>query len=299
MPGEASHHKMAPIERLEELTKQSLKKNNAKRASVMALFYPNKNGETHLALILRKTYKGVHSAQVGFPGGKQESSDLSSMHTALRETQEEIGVLQKDIIVLKKLTQIFIPPSNFFVEPFIGVCQNTPHFTLQQTEVEALIEVKLSDLREKRNFWDAWLKAFSNTVDLKIEGQKKLADVYDEMGNPRQADRIRSLIVKQNRSGRFDLAIKEGAEQIMNKLEKKLWEDAEKLFERMVKDFEKTAGGELYYGLVRPYVETLARSGKKEQAMDAIDFLKKRNVLDLGPGSIIGLEMQKLLQKIN
>ena len=85
----------------------------------------------------------------------------------------------------------------------------------------------------------------------------------------------------------------------MNKLEKKLWVDAEKLFERMVKDFEKTAGGELYYGLVRPYVETLARSGKKEQAMDAIDFLKKRNVLDLGPGSIIGLEMQTLLQKIN
>ena len=143
-------------------------------------------------------------------------------------------------------------------------------------------------MREKRNFWDAWLKAFSNTVDLKIEGQKKLADVYDEMGNPRQAERIRSLIVKQNRSGRFDLAIKEGAEQIMNKLERKLWADAEKSYERMVKDFEKTAGGELYYNLVRPYVETLARSGQKEQAMDAIEFLKKRNVLDLGPGSIIG-----------
>lgn len=150
MPGEASHHKMAPIDRLEELTKQSLKKNNAKRASVMALFYPNKDGDTHLALILRKTYKGVHSAQVGFPGGKQEPSDLSSMHTALRETQEEIGVLQKDIIVLKKLTQIFIPPSNFFVEPFIGVCKKTPHFILQQTEVEALIEVKISDLLDDR-----------------------------------------------------------------------------------------------------------------------------------------------------
>ena len=161
------------------------------------------------------------------------------------------------------------------------------------------VEAKLTDLREKRNFWDAWLKAFSNTVDLKIEGQKKLADVYDEMGNPSQAERIRSLIVKQNRSGRFDLAIKEGAEQIMNKLEKKLWADAEKTYERMVKDFEKTAGGELYYNLVRPYVETLVRSGRKEQAMDAIEYLKKRNVLDLGPGSIIGLEMQKLLQKIN
>ena len=145
MPGEASHHKMAPIERLEELTKQSLKKNKAKRAAVMALFYPNRDGETHLALILRKTYKGVHSAQVGFPGGKQEPSDISAEHTALRETQEEIGVLQQDITVLKKLTQIYIPPSNFFVAPFIGVCETTPQFILQESEVEALIEVKISD----------------------------------------------------------------------------------------------------------------------------------------------------------
>ena len=145
MPGEASHHKMAPIERLEELTKQSLKKNKAKRAAVMALFYPNRDGETHLALILRKTYKGVHSAQVGFPGGKQEPSDISAEHTALRETQEEIGVLQQDITVLKKLTQIYIPPSNFFVVPFIGVCETTPQFILQESEVEALIEVKISD----------------------------------------------------------------------------------------------------------------------------------------------------------
>ena len=81
--------------------------------------------------------------------------------------------------------------------------------------------------------------------------------------------------------------------------EKKEWIEAEKSYERMVKDFEKTAGGELYYSLIRPYVEKLAQNGKKEEAMDAIEFLKKRKVLDLGPGSIIGLEMQKLLQKIN
>jgi hypothetical protein len=191
------------------------------------------------------------------------------------------------------------PTAAFFRESLQRARTLHPAFTEVWKEEASWVERNLSDPREKRNFWDAWLKAFSNTVDLKIEGQKKLADVYDEMGNPRQADRIRSLIVKQNRSGRFDLAIKEGAEQIMKKLEKKLWSDAEKLFERMVKDFEKTAGGELYYGLVRPYVETLDRSGQKEQARDAIDFLKKRNVLDLGPGSIIGLEMQKLLQKIN
>lgn len=143
LPGEASHHKMAPIERLQELTKIARKKNTAKKASVMVLFYPNKRDETHLVLILRKTYKGVHSAQIGFPGGKAEPEDISDQHTALRETEEEVGVPQQDISVVKKLTEIYIPPSNFFVQPFLGYCDTTPHFIAQEEEVEAVIEVPL------------------------------------------------------------------------------------------------------------------------------------------------------------
>ncbi len=191
------------------------------------------------------------------------------------------------------------PKASYFRESLQRARTLHPAYIEVWKEEASWVEKNLSDLREKRNFWDAWLKAFSNTVDLKIEGQKKLADVYDEMGNPRQADRIRSLIVKQNRSGRFDLAIKEGAEQIMKKVNSKEWADAERAYERMVRDFEKTAGGELYYGLIRPYVERLASMGQKKQAMDAIEYLKKRDVLDLGPGSIIGLEMERLLKKIN
>ena len=177
--------------------------------------------------------------------------------------------------------------------------------TLHPTYVEVWkkeaewIENEEKDLREKKNFWVKWLKAFSNTVDLKIEAQKKLADVYDEMGNPREAEKIRTLIVRQNRSGRFDLAISEGAEQLMAKVEDKKWTEAEKSYERMVKDFEKTAGGELFYGLIRPYVRALIDANQRDRAMDAIDFLKKRKVLDLGPGSILGLEMNKLLGRLN
>jgi hypothetical protein len=160
------------------------------------------------------------------------------------------------------------------------------------------VESVEKDLREKKNFWVKWLKAFSNTVDLKIEGQKKLAGVYDKMGNPREAEKIRTLIVRQNRSGRFDLAIAEGAEQLMAKVEDKKWSEAEKSYERMVKDFEKTAGGELFYGLIRPYVRALIEANQRDRAMDAIEFLKKRKVLDLGPGSILGLEMNKLLGRL-
>ena len=58
----------------------------------------------------------------------------------------------------------------------------------------------------KEKFLGQVAEGFSNTVDLKIEGREKLAEVYDEMGNPREAEKIRTLIVRQNRSGRFDLA---------------------------------------------------------------------------------------------
>lgn len=144
LPGESVQFKMAPRERLRELKQYPLKIDNARRAGVMALFYPTEKFETNLILILRKTYKGVHSAQVGFPGGKIEKTDGSIEDAALRETEEEVGIPRKNIVIIKKLTEIYIPPSNFFVQPFIGIIQNTPKFKLEEREVEALIEVKLN-----------------------------------------------------------------------------------------------------------------------------------------------------------
>jgi 8-oxo-dGTP pyrophosphatase MutT (NUDIX family) len=144
LPGEAIQLKMAPMERLIELTKKARSQVNPRKAGVMVLFYPSETAKTNLILILRKTYKGVHSAQVGFPGGKQEENDLSLEHAALRETEEEVGVHSASIMVLKKLTEIYIPPSNFFVQPYLGITPVTPKFTLQEDEVETLIEVPLT-----------------------------------------------------------------------------------------------------------------------------------------------------------
>ena len=144
LPGEAIQLKMAPIERLIELKSNARELNTARRAGVLALFYPDSNMETHLVLILRKTYKGVHSAQIGFPGGKYEDEDINLEATALRETEEEVGVPRETVSVLKELTEVYIPPSNFFVQPFIGITPTTPNFVLQEDEVEALVEVSLS-----------------------------------------------------------------------------------------------------------------------------------------------------------
>ena len=143
LPGEVAHFKMAPIERLAALKKIAIEKETVRKAGVLVLFYPSETNQTMLALILRKTYKGVHSAQIGFPGGKYENKDTSLKETALRETEEEIGVLRNTVFVLKKLTEVYIPPSNFFVQPYLGITKNTPNFILQEEEVETLIEVPL------------------------------------------------------------------------------------------------------------------------------------------------------------
>lgn len=151
LPGESVQFKMAPAERLQELKQQAIRIKNARKAGVMSLFYPAANFETRLILILRKTYKGVHSAQVAFPGGKLEMEDHDIQDAALRETEEEVGVSRETISVLKKLTGIYIPPSNFFVQPFLGITTQLPTFIPQEDEVEALIEVRLEDFMNDMN----------------------------------------------------------------------------------------------------------------------------------------------------
>lgn len=143
--GRKAHAKMMPLSRKEELEALDFDTLSPKLAAVLCLIYP-KNGILHFPLILRNTYPGVHSNQVSFPGGRIEKSDSDFEHTALRECEEEIGVFQKDIQVLRQLSDIYIPPSNFQVKSFIGYCNKTPKFKLQPEEVEQLIEVKLSDL---------------------------------------------------------------------------------------------------------------------------------------------------------
>lgn len=151
LPGEASQIKMSPPYRLELMKLQKQAMASSKNAGVLALFYPDEAYVTHLILILRKTYKGVHSAQVGFPGGKFEKQDLDLKYTALRETHEEIGVPIEMVNVIKPMTNLYIPPSNFTVHPFLGVTHQTPKFIKQEEEVEDLIEVALSHFIDDRN----------------------------------------------------------------------------------------------------------------------------------------------------
>ncbi|MEO2064168.1 MAG: CoA pyrophosphatase [Christiangramia sp.] len=144
LPGEQAQLKLAPMMRIEELKSIDIARRNPNEAAVMAVFYPDA-GETNFVLILRKTYKGVHSNQVGFPGGRVEAEDQDLSHTALRETEEEVGIPRHQIQVLRALTRLYIPPSNFWVYPFLGIMEEKPALVPQETEVEEILEVRLAD----------------------------------------------------------------------------------------------------------------------------------------------------------
>ena len=151
LPGESAHRKLAPIIRIKELDELDMSERTPEEAGVMAVFYPDMDRETSLVLILRKTYKGVHSNQVGFPGGRVEETDPDLEATALRETEEEVGIPQRDIEVVKKLSRLYIPPSNFWVQPYLGLVHATPEFIAQESEVEQILEVKLRDFLNDEN----------------------------------------------------------------------------------------------------------------------------------------------------
>ncbi len=154
LPGLLAQLKMAPVTRLTELKKYAIQsrasfvgggiEDDAKKSAVLILFYP-KNNQAHIALIKRSIDKSVHSAQISFPGGKSEISDKSLIHTALREAEEEVGIITDSVKVIGSLTKLYIPPSNFDVYPFVGVTYITPDFK-PNYEVQKIIEVDLETL---------------------------------------------------------------------------------------------------------------------------------------------------------
>lgn len=166
LPAEEAHVKMMPKNRREELRNIDIKNCNPKNAAVMMLFYP-KHNETTIVLIIRASHTGVHSSQIAFPGGKEEPEDNSLVRTALRETEEEIGVQTKNIEVIRKFTEVYIPPSNFLVTPFLGITDKQPNFILQEEEVAGIVEIPLNLLFNNNILVNRKLKtSYASEIDV-------------------------------------------------------------------------------------------------------------------------------------
>lgn len=124
-----------------------LKKNAAelRKSAVAVLIFPKQN-QIQSVLIQRTVYKGAHSGQISFPGGKHEKHDHNLSFTAQRELQEELGVESNKIEELGKLSSLVIPVSNFQVQPYIYLSEKQPNFIPEKNEVAEIIEFPLEIL---------------------------------------------------------------------------------------------------------------------------------------------------------
>ena len=144
LPGNSAHEKMRPYLRLSPKLNAPVSP-FAKASAVMCLLF-YKNNQTHLILIQRPVYEGVHSGQLAFPGGKPEPSDANLLETAFRETFEEIGIERNDIFHLGQLSDVYVWASNFLVTPFIGILKREPVYQKNNFEVAEIIEISISFL---------------------------------------------------------------------------------------------------------------------------------------------------------
>jgi len=118
------------------------------RQAAVLIFLYQKAGEWHFPLILRPDYDGVHSGQMAFPGGRWEQQDADLAETALRETQEEIGVQVERAALAGKLSELYIPPSNNLVNPFLAIGHTAPKkFIPDPKEVAKVLEVPVNQLK--------------------------------------------------------------------------------------------------------------------------------------------------------
>lgn len=147
-----SHQKMTPKERQLALENINLDKTAYREAAVLMLLYP-KDHQAHLVLMVRSKYPGVHSNQISLPGGKKESFDTDLSQTALRETFEEVGIPSENIQLIRAFSEVYVPPSNFMIHPFLGISTQPLTFTPDVREVQTIIEMPLAVLLDDSNIF--------------------------------------------------------------------------------------------------------------------------------------------------
>lgn len=150
LPGAAAQARMAPGYRLELLGKAAGE--GWREAAVLLLLY-ERDGEARFALMERPAGEGTHAGQLSLPGGALEPGE-AGVACALREYREELGPLPKLAAGPLALSALEVPPSRFFVRPFVAVAARAPDFLPNPDEVACVLEPSLDELLDPANARD-------------------------------------------------------------------------------------------------------------------------------------------------
>lgn len=166
LPGENAHLLMNPSGR--GLSSEAKKKANNVRESAVAIVMYSTEISHEIVLIQRPDYIGAHGGQISFPGGKRDVGDLDLKATAIRECHEEIGISLEDSIFLGQLTPVYIPVSNFHVEPYLFYCDQIPLFVKDEREVQHIFSISIADLLHDGTI---------SSMEIEIKGDRLYKDI--------------------------------------------------------------------------------------------------------------------------
>ncbi|MEW5975763.1 MAG: CoA pyrophosphatase [Acidobacteriota bacterium] len=146
---------LKPVVAFPDQIQQKLLKHSSKRiehpsggraAVLMPIF--QKNDEPYLLLTLRTEQVETHKGQVSFPGGVQEPRDSSLEYTALRETEEEIGLSPENVRILGDFDE-YLSVTDLVVRPFVGWIEMPVALKPNPDEVAAILEPPLHLFRDE------------------------------------------------------------------------------------------------------------------------------------------------------
>jgi 8-oxo-dGTP pyrophosphatase MutT (NUDIX family) len=141
LPGWEAQSLMVPPGRTEAAVARLGESDPPRRAAVLAIIRQVAGGQFRLIFIKRADYNGTHGGQIAFPGGKAEPGDFGLRDAAIRETFEEIGVPVKSLRIIGSLSPVYIPPSHFWVEPFLAFTADRLEYVPEAGEVDYIIEI--------------------------------------------------------------------------------------------------------------------------------------------------------------
>ena len=119
------------------------------RAAVLVPIFLQ-NGHYQLLFTQRSMEVRDHKGQISFPGGRWEPEDSDLKTTALRETEEELGVKPESVEILGELGEL-VTPSRYHITPYVGIIPHPYPFQINRQEIAGIIEVPLQHLLEPQN----------------------------------------------------------------------------------------------------------------------------------------------------
>jgi len=114
-------------------------------AAVLVIIHFRK-GKPYVILTKRSSKLKNHAGQISCPGGTFLDSDKDPMHTAIRETFEEIGLKIKGKDIIGNLHIVHTLTSNFLIVPYVTVMESLSNLKPNRKEIDAVLDVPLLDL---------------------------------------------------------------------------------------------------------------------------------------------------------